>query len=71
MDYSTRGNAENLWFHYDEMHLSAYSLHLHLEDRHLVTFCQLQNLNNIVNSDLSTKSMLIEIFVTNQVNQDA
>ncbi|KAF5450203.1 hypothetical protein F2P56_030572 [Juglans regia] len=55
----------------NEMHPSVYSLHLHLEDQHLVAFHAHDNLNNVLRSDFTAKSMLTEFFSTNQANENA
>ncbi|KAG2705150.1 hypothetical protein I3760_05G039200 [Carya illinoinensis] len=44
-------------FTLNEMYPSVYSLHLHLENQHLVAFRAHENLNSILNLDLSTKSI--------------
>ncbi|KAF5479505.1 hypothetical protein F2P56_000317, partial [Juglans regia] len=66
---------EAMWriygFILNEMHPSVYSLHLHLEDQHLVAFHAHDNLNNILRSDFTAKSMLTEFFSTNQTNENA
>ncbi|KAG7990742.1 hypothetical protein I3843_02G039400 [Carya illinoinensis] len=53
------------------VHPAVYSLHLHLENQHQVTFRAHENLTNVINSDFSAKSMLTEFFATNQVDQNA
>ncbi|XP_042963997.1 uncharacterized protein LOC122297994 [Carya illinoinensis] len=62
---------EAMWriygFIINEVHPAVYSLHLHLENQHQVTFRAHENLNNVISSDLSAKSMLTEFFSTNQV----
>ncbi|XP_041016181.1 uncharacterized protein LOC121258704 [Juglans microcarpa x Juglans regia] len=66
---------EAMWrifgFIVNEMHPTVYSLHLHLENQHLVTFPAKQSLNNIVNSDFYAKSMLTKIFSTDRVNENS
>ncbi|KAF5466120.1 hypothetical protein F2P56_016075 [Juglans regia] len=66
---------EAMWriygFILNEMHPSVYSLHLHLEDQHLVAFHAHDNLNNVLRSDFTAKSMLTEFFSTNQTNENA
>ncbi|XP_042962393.1 uncharacterized protein LOC122296655 [Carya illinoinensis] len=66
---------EAMWrifgFIVNEVHPAVYSLHLHLENQHQVTFRAHENLTNVMNSDLSAKSMLTEFFATNQVDQNA
>ncbi|KAG7956985.1 hypothetical protein I3843_11G152200 [Carya illinoinensis] len=52
--------------HQKQLHPAVYSLHLHLENQHHVTFRAHENLNNVISSDLSVKSMLTEFFSTNQ-----
>ncbi|KAG7985545.1 hypothetical protein I3843_03G030800 [Carya illinoinensis] len=54
----------------NEVHPAVYSLHLHLENQHQVTFRVYENLTNVMNSDFSAKSMLTEFFATNQVDQN-
>ncbi|XP_042962415.1 uncharacterized protein LOC122296677 [Carya illinoinensis] len=65
---------ETMWriygFIINEVHLAVYSLHLHLENQHQVTFRAHENLNNVINSDLSAKSMLTEFFSTNRVDEN-
>ncbi|KAG6673080.1 hypothetical protein I3842_16G093400 [Carya illinoinensis] len=62
---------EAMWrifgFIINEVHPAVYSLHLHLENQHQVTFRAHENLTNVINSDFSAKSMLTEFFATNQV----
>ncbi|KAG6663118.1 hypothetical protein CIPAW_02G003800 [Carya illinoinensis] len=55
----------------NEMYPSVYSLHLHLEDKHQVTFRANEDLINVLNSDRSAKSMLTEFFALNQVDENA
>ncbi|XP_042942779.1 uncharacterized protein LOC122276961 [Carya illinoinensis] len=55
----------------NKVHPAVYSLHLHLENQHQVTFRAHENLTNVMNSDFSAKSMLTEFFATNQVDQNA
>ncbi|XP_042941344.1 uncharacterized protein LOC122276004 [Carya illinoinensis] len=66
---------EAMWriygFIVNEMYPSVYSLHLHLEDKHQVTFRANEDLINVLNSDRSAKSMLIEFFALNQVDENA
>ncbi|XP_042988822.1 uncharacterized protein LOC122316361 [Carya illinoinensis] len=66
---------EAMWrifgFIINEVHPAVYSLHLHLENQHQVTFRAHENLTNVINSDFSAKSMLTEFFATNQVDQNA
>ncbi|XP_035541237.1 uncharacterized protein LOC118344509 [Juglans regia] len=66
---------EAMWriygFILNEMHPSVYSLHLHLEDQHLVAFHAHDDLNNVLRSDFTAKSMLTEFFSTNQANENA
>ncbi|XP_042962776.1 uncharacterized protein LOC122297053 [Carya illinoinensis] len=66
---------EAMWrifgFIINEVHLAVYSLHLHLENQHQVTFRAHENLTNVINSNFSAKSMLTEFFATNQVDQNA
>ncbi|KAG6620484.1 hypothetical protein I3842_Q066400 [Carya illinoinensis] len=66
---------EAMWrifgFIINEVHPVVYSLHLHLENQHQVTFHAHENLTNVMNSDFSAKSMLTEFFATNQVDQNA
>ncbi|KAG6645201.1 hypothetical protein CIPAW_08G106200 [Carya illinoinensis] len=66
---------EAMWriygFIINEVHPAVYNLHLHLENQHQVTFRAHENLTNVINSDLSAKSMLTEFFSTNQVDQNA
>ncbi|KAG6650801.1 hypothetical protein CIPAW_06G067600 [Carya illinoinensis] len=54
----------------NEVHPTVYSLHLHLENQHLVTFRAHENLNNVIRFDLSTKSTLTEFFSTSQVDEN-
>ncbi|KAG7984548.1 hypothetical protein I3843_04G165900 [Carya illinoinensis] len=58
---------EAMWrifgFIVNEVHPAVYSLHLHLENQHQVTFRAHENLTNVMNSDLSAKSMLTEFFI--------
>ncbi|XP_042958175.1 uncharacterized protein LOC122293757 [Carya illinoinensis] len=62
---------EAMWriygFIVNEMYPSVYSLHLHLEDKHQVTFRANEDLINVLNSDRSAKSMLTEFFALNQI----
>ncbi|XP_042969154.1 uncharacterized protein LOC122301854 [Carya illinoinensis] len=53
------------------MYPAVYSLHLHLEDQHPVTFRANDDLINIVNLDRSRKSMLTEFFALNRVDENA
>ncbi|XP_042980082.1 uncharacterized protein LOC122310265 [Carya illinoinensis] len=66
---------EAMWriygFIINEVHPAVYSLHLHLENQHQVTFPAHENLNNVINSDLYAKSMLTEFFSTNRVDENA
>ncbi|XP_042968040.1 uncharacterized protein LOC122301037 [Carya illinoinensis] len=66
---------EAMWrifgFIVNEVHPVVYSLHLHLENQHQVTFRTHENLTKVMNSDLSAKSMLTEFFATNQIDQNA
>ncbi|KAG7945229.1 hypothetical protein I3843_15G142000 [Carya illinoinensis] len=66
---------EAMWriygFIVNEMYPSVYSLHLHLEDKHQVTFRANEDLINVLNSDRSAKSMLTEFFALNQVDENA
>ncbi|KAF5457591.1 hypothetical protein F2P56_021681, partial [Juglans regia] len=66
---------EAMWriygFILNEMYQSVYSLHLHLEYQHLVAFHAHDNLNNVLRSDFTAKSMLTEFFSTNQTNENA
>ncbi|XP_042944515.1 uncharacterized protein LOC122278387 [Carya illinoinensis] len=55
----------------NEMYPSVYSLHLHLKDKHQVTFQANEDLINVLNSDRSAKSMLTEFFALNQVDENA
>ncbi|KAG7955672.1 hypothetical protein I3843_11G084800 [Carya illinoinensis] len=55
----------------NEMYPAVYSLHLHLDDQHRVTFRANEDLINVLNSDRSTKSMLTEFFALNQVDESA
>ncbi|KAG7997505.1 hypothetical protein I3843_01G214600 [Carya illinoinensis] len=67
--------SEAMWriygFIVNEMYPSVYSLHLHLEDKHQVTFRANEDLINVLNSDRSAKSMLTEFFALNQVDENA
>ncbi|XP_042941237.1 uncharacterized protein LOC122275954 [Carya illinoinensis] len=66
---------EAMWriygFTLNEMYPSVYSLHLHLEDQHLVSFRAHEDLNNVLNSYTSKKSMLTEFFYRNQIDENA
>ncbi|XP_042954753.1 uncharacterized protein LOC122291181 [Carya illinoinensis] len=66
---------EAMWriygFIVNEMYPAVYSLHLHLEDQHQVTFRENENLINVLNSDRSAKSMLTEFFALNRVDENA
>ncbi|XP_042954680.1 uncharacterized protein LOC122291099 [Carya illinoinensis] len=66
---------EAMWrifgFIINEVHPAVYSLYLHLENQHQVTFHAHENLTNVMNSNFSAKSMLTEFFATNQVDQNA
>ncbi|XP_042941120.1 uncharacterized protein LOC122275879 [Carya illinoinensis] len=66
---------EAMWRIYDftlnEIYPSVYSLHLHLEDQHLVSFHAHEDLNNVLNSYTSKKSMLSEFFYRNQIDENA
>ncbi|XP_035539697.1 uncharacterized protein LOC118344048 [Juglans regia] len=66
---------EAMWriygFVVNEMYPAVYSLHLHLEDQHQVTFRANEDLINILNSDRSAKSMLTEFFALNRVDENA
>ncbi|KAG7960213.1 hypothetical protein I3843_10G112200 [Carya illinoinensis] len=66
---------EAMWriygFIVNEMYPSVYSLHLHLEDQHKVTFRANEDLINVLNSNRSAKSMLTEFFVLNRVDENA
>ncbi|XP_041007529.1 uncharacterized protein LOC121252111 [Juglans microcarpa x Juglans regia] len=66
---------EAMWriygFILNEMYPSVYSLHLHLEDQHLVAFHAHNDLNNVLRYDFTAKSMLTEFFSTNQANDNA
>ncbi|KAG6717555.1 hypothetical protein I3842_04G106600 [Carya illinoinensis] len=52
---------EAMWriygFTLNEMYPAVYSLHLHLEDQHMVTFRALENLSNVVSSYFLAKSI--------------
>ncbi|KAG6619728.1 hypothetical protein I3842_Q084700 [Carya illinoinensis] len=62
---------EAMWriygFIINEVHPAVYSLHLHLENQHQVTFRAHENLNNVISPNLSAKSMLTEFFSINQL----
>ncbi|XP_060960966.1 uncharacterized protein LOC133031476 [Cannabis sativa] len=66
---------EAMWriygFIVNEMYPSVYSLHLHLEHQHPVTFRADQDLSNIATSEHFKKSMLTEFFVLNRTDQNA
>ncbi|KAG6702148.1 hypothetical protein I3842_07G019400 [Carya illinoinensis] len=66
---------EAMWriygFIVNEMYPAVYSLHLHLEDKHQVTFRANEDLINVLNSDRSAKSMLTEFFALNRVDENA
>ncbi|KAG7951593.1 hypothetical protein I3843_12G015700 [Carya illinoinensis] len=66
---------EAMWriygFIINEMYPAVYSLHLHLEDQHPVTFRANDDLINVVNLDRSRKSMLTEFFALNRVDENA
>ncbi|XP_042970258.1 uncharacterized protein LOC122302876 [Carya illinoinensis] len=66
---------EAMWriygFIVNEMYPAVYSLHLHLEDQHQVTFRANEDLINVLNSDRSAKSMLTEFFALNRVDENA
>ncbi|XP_042961368.1 uncharacterized protein LOC122296047 [Carya illinoinensis] len=66
---------EAMWriygFTLNEMYPSVYSLHLHLEDQHLVSFRAHEDLNNVLNSYTSKNSMLTEFFYRNQIDENA
>ncbi|KAG7972490.1 hypothetical protein I3843_07G186700 [Carya illinoinensis] len=66
---------EAMWriygFTLNEIYPSVYSLHLHLEDQHLVSFHAHEDLNNVLNSYTSKKSMLTEFFYRNQIDENA
>ncbi|XP_035540203.1 uncharacterized protein LOC109004666 [Juglans regia] len=66
---------EAMWriygFVVNEMYPAVYSLHLHLEDQHQVTFRANEDLINVLNSDRSAKSMLTEFFALNRVDENA
>ncbi|KAG7994346.1 hypothetical protein I3843_01G054000 [Carya illinoinensis] len=66
---------EAMWriygFIVNEMYPSVYSLHLHLEDQHQVTFRANEDLINVLNFDWSAKSMLTEFFALNRVDENA
>ncbi|XP_035546223.1 uncharacterized protein LOC118348498 [Juglans regia] len=55
----------------NEMYPLVYSLHLHLEDQYLVAFHAHDDLNNVLRSDFTAKSMLTEFFLTNQAKENA
>ncbi|XP_062113696.1 uncharacterized protein LOC133824737 [Humulus lupulus] len=55
----------------NEMSPAVYSLHLHLEDQHPVTFQANDDLINILNLDRSRKTMLTQFFALNRVNENA
>ncbi|XP_062099786.1 uncharacterized protein LOC133805610 [Humulus lupulus] len=50
---------------------AVYSLHLHLEDQHPVTFQANDDLINILNLDHSRKTMLTQFFALNRVDENA
>ncbi|XP_060960950.1 uncharacterized protein LOC133031465 [Cannabis sativa] len=66
---------EAMWriygFIVNEMYPSVYSLHLHLEHHHPVTFRVDQDLSNIATSKHFKKSMLTKFFVLNRTDQNA
>ncbi|XP_042942909.1 uncharacterized protein LOC122277096 [Carya illinoinensis] len=66
---------EAIWriygFIINEMYPAVYSLHLHLEDQHPVTFRANDDLINVVNLDRSRKLMLTEFFALNRVDENA
>ncbi|KAG7957667.1 hypothetical protein I3843_11G187300 [Carya illinoinensis] len=66
---------EAMWriygFTLNEMYRSVYSLHLHLEGQHLVSFRAHEDLNNVLNLYTSKKSMLTEFFYRNQIGENA
>ncbi|KAL5542547.1 hypothetical protein UlMin_010257 [Ulmus minor] len=66
---------EVMWMIYrfvlNEMHPTIYSLHLHLENKQLVNFRTCDNLLNIANLDLYSRSMLTEFFKMNSMNEMA
>ncbi|XP_042972649.1 uncharacterized protein LOC122304415 [Carya illinoinensis] len=68
-------SPEAMWriygFIVNEMYPSVYSLHLHLEDQHQVTFRANEDLINVLNFDWSAKSMLTEFFALNRVDENA
>ncbi|XP_062075122.1 uncharacterized protein LOC133779145 [Humulus lupulus] len=66
---------EAMWriygFIINEMSPAVYSLHLHLEDQHPVTFQANDDLINILNLDRSRKTMLTQFFALNRVDENA
>ncbi|XP_062075423.1 uncharacterized protein LOC133779481 [Humulus lupulus] len=65
---------EAMWriygFIINEMSPAVYSLHLHLEDQHPVTFQANDDLINILNLDHSRKTMLTQFFALNRVDEN-
>ncbi|XP_062081843.1 uncharacterized protein LOC133788390 [Humulus lupulus] len=70
-----RSPPEAMWriygFIINEMSPGLYSLHLHLEDQHPVTFQANSDLINILNLDRSRKTMLTQFFALNRVDENA
>ncbi|KAG6726965.1 hypothetical protein I3842_02G107600 [Carya illinoinensis] len=65
--YIYKGHDRRIYgFTINEMYPAVYSLHLHLEDQHPVTFRANDDLINVVNLDRSRKSMLTEFFALNR-----
>ncbi|XP_062088611.1 uncharacterized protein LOC133795174 [Humulus lupulus] len=66
---------EAMWriygFIINEMSPAVYSLHLHLEDQHPITFQANDDLINIHNLDRSRKTMPTQFFALNRVDENA
>ncbi|KAL5537485.1 hypothetical protein UlMin_042343 [Ulmus minor] len=66
---------EAMWriygFTLNEMHPLVITLQLHLEDKQLITFRKSENVENVINNDFSSRSMLIEYFRMNKTDKKA
>ena len=66
---------EAMWriygFELNEMYPLVYILQLHLEDQHSVSFRKYDYLSHVLRDDSSLRSMLIEFFCRNKIDENA
>ena len=58
-------------FELNEMYPLVYILQLHLEDQHSVSFRKYDYLSHVLRDDSSSRSMLIEFFCRNKIDENA